>query len=239
MWKLSDFGITVEAVSNALSTRLARGTPCYQATELVREIPTYNRYVDIWGLGCILYEVATGERAFRSEWAVVAYANGSTQLPHIASPWPFWDHHMNSLVQLLLSRQWQDRPPASIVRKVLFAYDAIVTLNWSRHFHCAAPSFSTLKSNLESSDLCARLVSAEDNLERLEDIWSTIADDWSSGIGTLSVSEDIGPNRQSIGGVKPICISCGSYFMMNVSPTFKVNLIKPGKMWEVRVFLGL
>jgi len=216
VWKLSDFGITVEAVSNSLSTRLARGTPCYQATELVRETPKYTRYVDIWGLGCILYEVATGERAFRSEWAVVAYANGSTRLPLISSPWPFWEHHMNSLVQLLLSRRWQDMPSASVLRKVLFAYDAIVTLDWSRHFRFTVPSFSALKSNLESSGLCARLVSAKDNLERLEYIWSTIAA--SSEIGTLSEPEGVGPHRRSI--EVGTCIWCGTKTVKNVSPTF-------------------
>jgi serine/threonine protein kinase len=35
--------------------------------------PSYTNKVDIWSIGCILYELATGTRAFQSDWAVLSY----------------------------------------------------------------------------------------------------------------------------------------------------------------------
>ena len=35
--------------------------------------PTYTNKVDVWSIGCILYELATGLRAFPTDWAVLSY----------------------------------------------------------------------------------------------------------------------------------------------------------------------
>jgi serine/threonine protein kinase len=43
---------------------------------------SYNNKVDIWALGCILYELAVGKRAFEAEWVTVEYAK-SGELPDI------------------------------------------------------------------------------------------------------------------------------------------------------------
>ena len=64
-WKLADFGITAEFTSNsARSTKEARGSQNYLAPELLAENPIVTIKVDIWGLGCLLYEIATRTRAF-------------------------------------------------------------------------------------------------------------------------------------------------------------------------------
>ena len=34
----------------------------------------YNNRVDIWGMGCILYELSTGTRAFKTDRAVISYS---------------------------------------------------------------------------------------------------------------------------------------------------------------------
>jgi serine/threonine protein kinase len=72
-WKLSDFGLTAEGTSVALhNTTAARGTVGYRAPELILDGDSaFNNKVDIWALGCILFELATGKPAFRSDGAVL------------------------------------------------------------------------------------------------------------------------------------------------------------------------
>jgi NIMA (never in mitosis gene a)-related kinase len=64
VWKLTDFGISGPALSKGVTTKFSRGTPCYRAPELLDEQARFTEKVDIWALGCILYEVATGDKAF-------------------------------------------------------------------------------------------------------------------------------------------------------------------------------
>ena len=37
------------------------GTPCYQAPEILRHSGGIGSAADVWGIGCILYEAATGK----------------------------------------------------------------------------------------------------------------------------------------------------------------------------------
>jgi serine/threonine protein kinase len=75
MWKIADFGISRERSSTRTekTTQLARGTKCYRAPELLREESKFSNQVDIWALGCILYELAIGEKAFSNDFAVHEY----------------------------------------------------------------------------------------------------------------------------------------------------------------------
>jgi len=75
-WKITDFGLTsiVEGRSSvALQTRYARGTPCYRAPELI-ENQEFTYKVDIWAVGCILYELTFRKKAFEGDWAVLRYS---------------------------------------------------------------------------------------------------------------------------------------------------------------------
>src|SRR5271169_6793426 len=74
-WKLGDFGLTTEGTSvRERPTREARGTACYRAPELLDPAPFFSNKVDIFGLGCILFELVTGGmKAFTSDWHVHEY----------------------------------------------------------------------------------------------------------------------------------------------------------------------
>lgn len=76
LWKIADFGLTSKATTTApVATSGGRGKPCYRAPELMLESkPTYNKKTDIWSLGCILYELCVGEKAFGGDMAAVIFA---------------------------------------------------------------------------------------------------------------------------------------------------------------------
>ena len=62
-------------------TREAKGTPSYRAPELANfSQPMYNNKSDIFALGCILYELATRQRAFADDGHVRQYARNNTQV---------------------------------------------------------------------------------------------------------------------------------------------------------------
>ena len=81
-WKIADFGLTCEGTSKHLrTTTAARGTAGYRAPELLRdERAGYNNKVDIWSIGCILYELASGRKLFDSDWRVHEYYRSKEQL---------------------------------------------------------------------------------------------------------------------------------------------------------------
>lgn len=75
MWKITDFGLTSEGTSRLRSTTSSGGTNCYRAPELLRgSRGVYNNKTDIWSIGCVLYEIATGKRPFRDDLAVRGYS---------------------------------------------------------------------------------------------------------------------------------------------------------------------
>ncbi len=53
---IGDFGIAVDKGSEYSSKQLL-GTPLYMAPELFKEKGYYSESVDLWSLGCILYEL--------------------------------------------------------------------------------------------------------------------------------------------------------------------------------------
>jgi tetratricopeptide (TPR) repeat protein len=83
-WKIADFGLTSSATSRRLRTTTGqRGKPCYRAPELVRDFGLgigFSRKVDIWSLGCILFELCIGYKAFKHDFDTDDFASGKTDL---------------------------------------------------------------------------------------------------------------------------------------------------------------
>ena len=78
---MADFGIASEAAAGTLhSTIDAKGTSGYRAPELIQSAARYNNKVDIWSLGCILYELTVGHRAFTDDFHTLQYCSSQKPL---------------------------------------------------------------------------------------------------------------------------------------------------------------
>lgn len=64
--KLGDFGIATVLNSTLELAKTQIGTPFYMSPELINNKP-YSYKSDIWGLGCVLYEIINGQRAFDAQ----------------------------------------------------------------------------------------------------------------------------------------------------------------------------
>ena len=73
---MADFGLTSEGVGT-LETSKSRGTEGYRAPELLLshlgKQAVYSNKVDIWSIGCILFELAVCQKAFFNDLATLQY----------------------------------------------------------------------------------------------------------------------------------------------------------------------
>ena len=81
-WKVADFGLTTEGSgTNPIRTVYARGTSSYRAPELlIEDHAVFSNKVDIWSLGCILYELSVGRKAFADDFAILTHSQLKTPL---------------------------------------------------------------------------------------------------------------------------------------------------------------
>eukprot|EP00929_Paragymnodinium_shiwhaense_P099625 TRINITY_DN6137_c0_g1_i1.p1 TRINITY_DN6137_c0_g1~~TRINITY_DN6137_c0_g1_i1.p1 ORF type:complete len:808 (-),score=200.63 TRINITY_DN6137_c0_g1_i1:86-2509(-) len=64
--KLGDFGIAKVLDTTCDLARTQIGTPFYMSPELINNKP-YSYKSDVWGVGCVLYEIVNGQRAFDAQ----------------------------------------------------------------------------------------------------------------------------------------------------------------------------
>ena len=106
--KIGDFGISKILVNNKF-TKTDTGTFKYKAPELLKGKP-YNNKVDIWSLGCIIYELFTLKICFDGNYEMEIY-NNIIKNPHDKVNDPDWD----DLINLLLRKNFEERPDINTV----------------------------------------------------------------------------------------------------------------------------
>jgi len=105
--KLGDFGIarTLNSTSDLAKTQI--GTPFYMSPELINNRP-YGIKSDIWGLGCVLYEIVNGQRAFDAHslngLALKIIKGNYTPITTSCS------QSTKNLIKLMLSKSPKNRP---------------------------------------------------------------------------------------------------------------------------------
>jgi serine/threonine-protein kinase len=87
---LSDFGLARSAqVSSSASSSLGGiGTPFYRAPELWRGKPPATPATDVYALGCILYEMLTGQVLFKGDTPDEVITRHLVNRPQFAPGWP-------------------------------------------------------------------------------------------------------------------------------------------------------
>ena len=118
---LMDFDIALPAGAVRSRTN-PRGTPCYMAPEQVRCHPAAPS-MDLWALGTVLYEAATGQVAFDAG----TDASGRTYPQLTRPPRPPSAQHpsiptaLENLITALLQRDPDRRPPAAMAALPILA----------------------------------------------------------------------------------------------------------------------
>ena len=154
VWKLTDFGITTEASSTAITTQFSRGTFGYRAPEILGEHPRFSKKLDIWALGCILIELSKGSPAFLSDFATADHYRGSESPPiyQLSAP-GFWNDHLVNFTSECLLKRPDLRPHSRSVCRMLHAYSLLSqpTLSIGRGFADSYLSYDRWKSIVDTS----------------------------------------------------------------------------------------
>jgi serine/threonine protein kinase len=123
-WQVSDFGLTQQGTSRiARYTHHGRGTEGYRGPEMVRGLPLVSRQTDIFSLGCIVYELATGCQLFKRDYDLFEFMS-ARQRPFIAGL-QMDDRSRRILVPMMygmLEVDWWKRPAA---QDILNGLDAL------------------------------------------------------------------------------------------------------------------
>jgi len=108
-WKLGDFSLTAvyggrdDHILNADKLRWSHGQ---RPPEVVVGSPTFNNKVDIWGIGCLFYELITGDRLFRGDWEVRDYAKRGEEPSDVPQTISMVSRYMN---ETLANRPWREK----------------------------------------------------------------------------------------------------------------------------------
>jgi len=119
--KLGDFGVSKRILAPATTTLHTQvSTPVYSAPEVLgldsnSETSNYTNSVDIWSLGCVVYELLVGERLFVSEFQLYRYFYGTWAFPEesLRALSPPIDDTGISLLRAMLAIKPGDRPTAT------------------------------------------------------------------------------------------------------------------------------
>ena len=120
-WKIADFGFTLEGGSKTSPTAFSRGTSGYRAPELLKdELAGYTKKVDIWAVGCIFLQVATGRKAFTGDYDVSSFQRSRKQIS--IPPSGFCGRAQNgfgNLLRAVLRVESGKRPNAGAFREMI------------------------------------------------------------------------------------------------------------------------
>lgn len=119
-------GLAAEGSSRSEITYAGGGTEGYYAPEflITKERPfRYTNRVDIWALGCIVYELATANQAFDKNGDTIKFALSEDPFPRGRFPFDGSSaNYLFDLIQRMLTIDKKERPSASEICTMLQEY---------------------------------------------------------------------------------------------------------------------
>lgn len=98
---------------------LSRGTASYRAPELFCEHPMFTKRVDIWAVGCILYEIVSGKPDFQGDWEVYSFSLNHKEITvSHSSLSSAVKNDLADVVKQILQRDPPNRPTATDIREL-------------------------------------------------------------------------------------------------------------------------
>ena len=105
--KIGDFGIS-KILDGTDYAQTFAGSYCYLAPEIINE-NKYDNKVDIWSLGCILYELCTLNRCFDSN-NILKLINQINSGIHGKIDLNIYNDRWQKMIDLLLKKDYKERP---------------------------------------------------------------------------------------------------------------------------------
>ena len=106
--KIGDFGISKLLENNNKYANTSVGTNNYMAPELIKG-DKHNNKVDIWALGCIIYELLTLNPCFESK-SLYGIIDKIIKKPHGKIDENIYNHKWQNIIDLLLKKDYKKRP---------------------------------------------------------------------------------------------------------------------------------
>jgi NIMA (never in mitosis gene a)-related kinase len=118
--RIGDFGISRVLESTSFATSVV-GTPAYMSPELMRN-ERYDYHVDMWALGCIMFELCT----LSLPWRAVSLVDLATQVMEKEPEWQLWmdkdfSDELRDVIHRLLLKEVASRPTSgALLQEGLF-----------------------------------------------------------------------------------------------------------------------
>jgi serine/threonine-protein kinase len=118
--KLTDFGIARDTTATALTIAgKTVGTYAYMAPEQIRGKPPVDKKTDLYSLGCVLFEMITGETPFQSEnQGEMLMMHLQEEPPRVTSLVPNCPNFVEDLIFRLLEKDPAERPYDALALQV-------------------------------------------------------------------------------------------------------------------------
>ena len=114
--KIGDFGISKILDGTSYAKTMA-GTLLYMAPEIVKGVK-YTNKIDIWSLGCILYEICTLKKCFDAN-NILNLAKKIISGVHGKIDLNFYNENLQNIIDLLLKVEDKQRPNVEEVYKLI------------------------------------------------------------------------------------------------------------------------
>ena len=115
--KIGDFGISKKLDINNKYAHTSIGTNIYMSPEMIKG-EQYNNKVDIWALGCIIYELFTLNACFESK-SLFGFVNKILNEKHGKIDLNKYNNKWQNLIDLLLKKKYKERPNIDEVYELL------------------------------------------------------------------------------------------------------------------------